>query len=104
MSTPHDVEVTFVEIKSKLRRFKEEYAVEMLERIRARTPVLSGALKGGWGQTQRQDGFEIYNTQDYAGYVEYGTVHMAPRAMIRTTLVEKEQIKEVAFEKAGIKK
>ena len=101
--TGGDIDAVFVNLGTRLRRFKQEFAVEMLERIRARTPVETGALKGGWGQTQRQEGFDIWNTQDYAGYVEYGTIHMAPRGMIRTTLMEKEDIAKVAKERAGLK-
>ena len=62
-----------VELDTKLRRFKEEFGVELLERTRARTPVKSGALKGGWGFTNKKTSIEIYNTQEYAAYVEFGT-------------------------------
>ena len=92
-----------VELDTKLRRFKEEFGVELLERTRARTPVKSGALKGGWGFTNKKTSIEIYNTQEYAAYVEFGTDKMAPRAMLRTSLLEADQIIEVAKEKAGIK-
>ena len=93
----------FVDLDTNLRRFKIEWASECLQRIEARTPVLSGALQAGWGQTQRQGGFDIFNTKDYAAFVEYGTVHHAPVGMISTTLVEKDQITAVAKERSGIK-
>lgn len=92
-----------VELDTKLRRFKEEFGVELLERTRARTPVRSGALKGGWGFRNKATSIEIYNTQEYAAYVEFGTEKMAPRGMLRTSLLEADDITRVAKDKAGIK-
>jgi len=92
-----------IDLDTRLRRFKEEWGVEFLERVRARTPVRTGALQGGWGFDQKKESIDVWNTQEYAGYVEYGTEKMAPRAMLRTTLLEAEQITEVAKEKAGLK-
>ena len=103
MTSPGDIDAVFVDLGTKLRKFKMEFALEMLDRIRSRTPVLTGKLKDGWGQTQRSEGFDIWNVQDYAGYVEYGTIHFPPRGMIRTTMLEKDQIAQIAKERAGVK-
>jgi hypothetical protein len=103
MSASGDIDNFVVELDTKLRRFKMEYGVELLERTRQRTPVRTGALLGGWGFELKQTSIWVYNTQPYAGYVEYGTPTMAPRAMLRTSLAESEQIALVAKEKAGIK-
>lgn len=89
-----------IDLNTRLRNFKKEWALEFLERVRARTPVLTGALKDGWGFNMKQQSIDIWNTQDYAGYVEYGTEKMAPRAMLRTTLLESEQIAQVAKERS----
>lgn len=91
-----------VRLKTNLRRYKEEFGVELLERTRARTPVLSGALRGGWGFVQKKESIEIYNTKDYAGYVEFGTSRMAPRAMLRTSLSEAQEISDIALKKSGV--
>jgi hypothetical protein len=87
----------------KLRKFKREWASEAVTRIQQRTPVRTGDLQGGWGVTMKTTGFEIYNTKDYAAYVEYGTPKMAPVGMVRTTLLEKDDITKVAKERSGIK-
>ena len=93
-----------IEMDTKLRKFKEEWAVEFLERVRYRTPVRTGALRDGWHQQQKQTSIDVSNTQPYAAYIEYGTPKIAPRAMLRTTLEEADQIAEIATHKAGLNK
>lgn len=95
-----EIEKVFVGLDTRLRRFKEEFGVEFLERVRQRTPVETGKLQRGWGFTMKQSDIAIWNIQDYAAYVEYGTPHMAPRGMLRTTLLEKEEIARVAAERS----
>ena len=90
MSTsPGEIDKVFVELNTNLRKFKQEFAMEFQRRLENRTPV--------------QKGFLLSNTQDYAYYVEFGTPVMAPRAMVRTTLLEKDAIAAVAKQRAGIK-
>lgn len=92
-----------VELGTRLRNFKKFYAEELLRRVKARTPVDTGALQNGWGTTMRQESFDIWNTQDYAAYVEYGTEHQPPKAMLRSSLAEGQEIADVAAQKAGLK-
>lgn len=99
-----EIKAIFVDLKTGLRKFRDEFKVEALDRIQRRTPVRSGALQKGWGATNKQNGFEIWNTEDYAGYVEFGTPFQAPKAMVRTTLEEAEQIAEIAARNAGLDK
>ncbi len=101
--TPGEIDKLYVGLDTKLRKFKQEFASEFVQRVEERTPVDTGKLKAGWVTKQTQTGFEISNTQPYAGYVENGTDKMAPRLMIATTLVEKDQITEIAKERAGLK-
>lgn len=101
LSKKGEIDKFNVDLETRLKKFKEEFGIELLERVRARTPVRTGDLKGGWGFQMRQESIDIYNTKDYAGYVEFGTEKMAPRAMLRTSLLEKEQIAEIAKEKAS---
>ena len=100
---PGEIDKLFVDLGTNLRKFKEEWAMEATTRIQQRTPVRTGALQGGWGITMKTGGFEIYNTKEYAAYVEYGTPKMAPVGMVRTTLLEKDDITKVAKERSGIK-
>ena len=93
-----------VNLGTRLRKFKQAYAQELLRRTERRTPVDTGALQRGWGVTMRKESFDIYNTMDYAGYVEYGTPLQPPKAMLRTSLAESEQIAQVAAAKVGITK
>ena len=103
MTEPGEIDRIFIDLGTKLTKFKKEFASEMAQRVEARTPVLSGSLKAGWLTEQTKTGFTISNIREYAKFVEYGTVHMAPRAMLRTTMLEAAQIAEVARERAGIK-
>ena len=99
---PGEIDRVFYDLGTRLRKFKQEFAIEFQKRIEDRTPVVSGALKNGWVTTQTQQGITLSNTQDYAGYVEYGTDKMAPRAMVATTLLEKDQIAQIAKKRAGL--
>lgn len=99
------IDKVFVDLKSRLRNFKKEFVAEFLPRVERRTPVgETGDLKRGWGSTMKQEGFEVYNTKDYAGWVEYGTLTQRAQAMLRTTVAESEQIAEIALERAKKKK
>lgn len=102
-TSPGEIDKMFIDLNTNLRKFKQEFAMEFQKRVEDRTPVRTGALQAGWVTTQRQTGFDLSNTQDYAEYVENGTPHMAPKGMIRTTLLETDQIAEVAKQRAGIK-
>jgi hypothetical protein len=98
-----EIDKVFAGLDTKLRKFKEAWGVEFKDRVERRTPVITGMLKGGWGFTMKATDIEIYNTQPYASFVEYGTVTMAPRGMMRVTLLESPQITEVAAKKVGLK-
>lgn len=92
-----------VDLQTKLVNFKREFAMEFKSRVEQRTPVRTGALKGGWHIELKSTEMELSNTQEYMPYVEFGTPSFGPRAMVRTTLLESDQIIEVAKERAGIK-
>ena len=98
-----EIDGIFAGLDTSLRKFKREFGVELLERVKARTPVDTGHLQNSWGFTEKARDIEIYNTKDYAAYVEYGSEHNRPVGMLSTTLLEAEQIAAVARQKAGIK-
>ena len=51
------------------------------------TPVDTGRLRSAWRtRTKADDDTEIANDVEYARFVEYGTRHMAPRAMLGRAL------------------
>ena len=95
-------ESIILNITKNLELFSDEFAKEFLARLKDKTPRLSGDMADGWDMTRNTDSIDIGNTQDYAGFVEYGTVNMEPRAPLRRTLLEKEDIAQVAKKKAGL--
>lgn len=97
-----DIDKVMAGLNTRLKKFKEEYGVEFTRRVAERTPVASGHLQKMWGFTMKQNDIEIWNAADYASHVEYGTVNMEPRGMLRTTALEGDQIAQVAKEKAGL--
>lgn len=98
-----EIDKVFFDLKTKLRRFKQEFASEFIQRVERRTPVRTGAMKGGWGQTQKAEGFEVWNTQDYARYVNDGTPRTRPVRMLEVAAAESEQIAALAAQRAGLK-
>lgn len=101
INNPGEITKFNIDLETRLRNFKKEWAFEFLERLRARTPVQTGALQEGWGFKSRLTSIDIFNVEDYAGYVEYGTEKMEPRAMLRTTLLESEEIAAIAKERSS---
>lgn len=91
-------------LDTRLVKFKQEYGIEFMARVKEKTPVESGELQGAWGFTMKAEDIEIYNVAEYAEFVENGTPKMAPRGMLRATMLEAEDIARVAAEKAGLKK
>lgn len=54
--------------------------------VRSRTPVDTGRLKSQWNFDISGNGIRFKNSTPYAGFVEYGTSKMAPRAMLTRSL------------------
>lgn len=98
-----------------------EFAQDMAETVLVRTPVDTGFLKGSWfagintdagpagnpdpsgaqtiasisvniQQAEIGDYIVIGNNANYANFVEKGTVNMAPRAMVGSTIRDANQI------------
>ena len=95
-----EIQSVVADLKTRLRKFPKEFAVEFQKRCEDRSPVRTGALKGGWGNEVKNGVVEIYNTKDYASFVEMGTVHHAPVGMMRATALEAEEIAALAVERS----
>jgi len=93
-----------LDLGTKLRNVKKEFAAEFLDRLRDKTPVRTGALQDGWGQTQKAEGIEIWNVEPYAAFVNNGTAYQRPQRMVERTIAESDIIMEIAVQKAGLKK
>lgn len=53
---------------------------------RAGTPARTGRLRNGWRVGSRDGDPSVVNDVDYARFVEYGTKHMPPAAMLGRAL------------------
>lgn len=112
-----------------LDRAAREACLELTRRVIQRTPVKTGALRGGWqagvgapppgqGSPDPQgaaaleraaravrdmgagDVFRLVNRLPYAGAVEYGSSRRPPRAMLRASAAEFDRIAARALGKA----
>lgn len=95
-----EIDNVFFDLKTRLRKFPNEFGQEFLARVRERTPVITGKLQRDWGYQTKAGVVEVYNIAEYAGYVEYGTEKMAPRGMLRTTALESDDIAAIALERS----
>jgi hypothetical protein len=94
----------------KLNNFKQEVAEETLRTVQDLSPEDTGQLKKSWTVTLNDSEHEISFENDavddqgvpYAGYVEYGTVHMHGHFMVHRTVAQMERIVAVAKQKAGL--
>lgn len=104
-ASPDDV---FAGLNTRLKKFKQAWAAEFTERLQKKYypghGYITGDLQRGWGVIYRATDLEFYNTKEYASYVEYGTIYMAPQGQLRATKLEHEQISEAAAKKVGLKK
>lgn len=100
--TEIEVKAAFCQIEAALTGFIPAWATEAKSRIVQRTPVRSGALRDAWADALPPGAIEINNTMPYAHMIELGTIHMRPQPMVRTTVLEVDQITEVAKKKVGL--
>ena len=99
-----DIDNVLAGLKTRLRKLKQEYGLEFMERVKARTPVRTGHLQNSWGFRMKLTDIDIYNVQPYASFVEYGSLYQAPRGMMRATMLEHGDILAIAARRAGMKK
>lgn len=97
------VKETFDNIDKNLDKFQEEFLSEFLSRVERRTPRVTGRLADSWTGKVAKNKLTVTNPTEYASFIEYGTIYIAPRAMLRTTAAEADQIAEIAAKKAGLK-
>lgn len=76
----------------KLQGLPDALGGAMVESVKHKTPVRTGALKAAWSYEVEDKLLTVGNTMPYAVYVELGTPKMAPRGMLTTTLLEVPQM------------
>lgn len=87
--SPTDLD-EFVDIQ--VNKFVKDVTIEAHNQIVARTPVRTGRARAGWMFEFPADGEgRIYNDVEYIEFLEYGTVKMAPFAMVEVTLNNLEE-------------
>lgn len=69
-------------------KLDKDVATEFFERVKRRTPVITGRLRDGWQLKTTNTSFTVSNAVPYADFVENGTPKMAPRGMLKTTVSE----------------
>lgn len=76
-----------------LDAWMEQVVTAVVDRVKMRTPVKTGTLRDSIGfEKHGPESYEIGSYADYAVHIEFGTVHISPFAMFRTTLNEIETI------------
>ena len=86
--------VTVEDLDRVATEFVNQVAKEQFDRIVQRTPVREGTARDGWVLTPAAGATPatISNDVEHVIYLELGTYKMAPRAMVRLTLEETDQI------------
>lgn len=87
-------------LDTRLKRFKQEFGMEFTERVQQKTPVRSGHLQKMWGFTIKAKDIEVWNAAPYASFVENGTPEMEPHRMLARTVLEKDEITELAIQRS----
>jgi hypothetical protein len=92
------------QVNDSISKLVERYVEEVINRTKMKTPVDTGKLRDSWIGTSQETQCIFENSQPYAGFVEYGTVKMAPVGMLTTTLNESEQILQSLTNEVGLNK
>lgn len=67
-------------------------AEEVLVRAKQRTPVRTGHLRDSLTLNKTPGSYEFGSDSEYFPHIEFGTVHIEPFAMVRTSIDEFEAI------------
>lgn len=127
MTAPFDVQIAawVAKVKAREREFCVEFIQDLTEEVVRATPVKTGFLRASWwgsigtpianagGGSVAQmnlvattivpgDVYYAMNGAAYAGFVEYGTVKMAPRAFVRGTVARAGEIADAAAARVAV--
>jgi hypothetical protein len=87
-------------IQKQIEMAKVEFSLEFLKRWNRRTPVDTGTLRKGNTVKTASSQFEFINEVPYFGYVEDGTPTHRPVGMLKTTVLEANEIWNIAMKRA----
>lgn len=88
--------IVIADFDRRMDAFKFEFLEEFKHRVEERTPVRTGAAKAGYYWEAEGPGATLFNKMYYVEYLEYGTPYMYPRAMVQLTMLEFDDICQVA--------
>jgi uncharacterized protein CbrC (UPF0167 family) len=98
----------FIDVTKKIGQVKQAFADEFLRRVVQRTPVRTGLLKDSWDMAVKRGKIELKNIakneegDEYVTYVEFGTYKMPGFFMVTLTVIEAEEILQIAKKNVGL--
>lgn len=78
-----------------IQNIEDMFLNDLLETIKARTPVDTGTARDGW----YRDGMNIANDVPYIEFLEVGTVYNRPIGMIASTMADQQRIFDLSVSK-----
>lgn len=82
------MEAFFRQNEDAIRRGLEEVGIMLNKKIKAATPVITGHLRDSNDYEVDDAVLYLYNTADYAHYVELGTIFQVSQPFIRKTMYD----------------
>lgn len=79
-----------------LSEFKDKFAKEFLERVKRRTPVVSGTLRDSLSIDVSSEAIELSSDVDYWQFPEAGTINSEPQRFVGRAVEEVDQITDSA--------
>ena len=95
--------ITVDEAIRELQQAEQKFVDLFIERVKQKTPVLTGTLRDGWEGKIFNGSYEFSNPANYTASVEYGTEKQSPVGMLSSTLQETEQIMDQALQGTRLK-
>lgn len=87
MAYESKVDVFLYRYKKVLKESLNELGETAVEEIKKETPVQTGNLKDNNYHDIKDDALFVYNTVEYAPYVEQGTYKMKPNPFMRRAII-----------------
>lgn len=102
-ATVGQINNVWVNLDTRLIKYKREVAKEVVARVRQRTPIRTGFLWRSWEYQMHNYSVSFKNAAPYADFVENGTPFQAPQRMLQRTLLEVDEIGRLVAQRLGIK-
>jgi hypothetical protein len=93
---------------AKVAELAQAFGDEFVARVKEKTPVDTGLLQNSWELEVNQKSINVTNQavnergEPYSAYVEFGTEHVPGVFMLNRTILEVDDIMNVAKAKVGL--